>query len=149
MPITYRLFTIVDFDEALHLWQNTPGIGLSASDSREKTGDYLERNPGLSFVAEFNDHIIGTILAGHDGRRGYLGHLAVHIDFRHRGIGTYLIKKCMASLGEAGIDKCHIMVFADNIEGQLFWESGGWIKRNDIALYSHDICNTDTDITTC
>lgn len=66
-----------DYDEAYTLWQNCPGIGLSDADSRCAIQRFLERNPGLNFIARQEGTLIGTCLCGSDGRRGYLYHLAV------------------------------------------------------------------------
>jgi hypothetical protein len=73
-----RDFALADYDTVLALWRSCEGIGLSDSDTREAIATYLARNPGLSLVATDADGVIvGAVLGGHDGRRGYLHHLAV------------------------------------------------------------------------
>jgi ribosomal protein S18 acetylase RimI-like enzyme len=112
-------------------------VGLSDSDSKENIRLYLVRNPGLSLIAEHGDELAGVILAGHDGRRGYLHHLAVSPDYRRQGIGRLLVNTCMEKLKkDEGILKCHIMLFNHNLSGLKFWESIGWEFRNDIAIVS-------------
>ncbi|MGH8017201.1 MAG: GNAT family N-acetyltransferase [Opitutaceae bacterium] len=59
---------------------------------------YLRRNPGLSFVAEVDGQIVGYAMAGDDGRRGYLQHVAVDVAYRRRGIAQTLISRCLAAL---------------------------------------------------
>jgi ribosomal protein S18 acetylase RimI-like enzyme len=131
--------TPADYDAAIALWQATEGIGLSGADSRECITAFLKRNPGLSLVARSNGALAGAVLCGNDGRRGFLHHLAVAPEFRHRGIGTRLVETCLSRLGALGIQKCHIFVLADNQEGAGFWQTLGWIERPGIKMMSKDI----------
>jgi len=128
-----------DYNEIYELWENTPGVGLSDADTYENIQRFLLRNKGLSFVCRYEGKIIGTILCGHDGRRGYIYHAAVDVKYRCRGIGQMLVDKSLQKLKEEGIDKCHIFVFFDNEIGNAFWSSKGWTKREDIFVYSKTI----------
>lgn len=127
-----------DYDPSIILWQNTDGIRLSGADSRESIGYFLKRNPGLSFVCTHQELIIGTILCGHDGRRGYIYHVTVAIEHRGKSLGKKLVSFSLMKLKDAGIVKCHIMVIADNIIGNRFWNIVGWERRDGIFLYSQD-----------
>ena len=131
--------TMNDYDEVIALWRATPGIGLSDADSREEIAGYLTRNPGLSFVAREDGRLVGAVLCGSDGRRGYLHHLAVRPDARRQGIGQALVESCLDGLRSAGIHKCHIFVYAGNKEGQAFWDRTGWKLRTDLVIMSKDI----------
>ncbi|ACU88996.1 GNAT family N-acetyltransferase [Desulfomicrobium baculatum] len=128
--------SINDHAAAMALWQDTPGIGLSAADGAEAMQSYLERNPGLSQCAWANGLLIGTVLAGHDGRRGYLHHLCVHDDFRHRGVGRQLIGRALEVLDALGLEKAHAFLFTDNESGRRFWDRIGWTWRTDIGVVS-------------
>jgi N-acetylglutamate synthase len=128
-----------DFAQVLELWGNTEGVGLSDSDSPANLAAYLERNPGLSFVARDSHGIIGAVLCGHDGRRGYLHHLAVAKPHRRRGVGKELVRTCLERLAAVGIPKCNIFLFSDNAEGQLFWEADGWVLRNDLCVMQRSL----------
>jgi ribosomal protein S18 acetylase RimI-like enzyme len=134
-----HIFTPQDTGEALDLWRSTPGIGISDADQPERIAAYLERNPGLSFVARVDGRLAGAVLCGSDGRRGYLHHLAVASEFRHMGIGTVLSERCLAGLHELGITKCHLFVMAGNAGGRAFWEQVGWRLRTDLLILSKDI----------
>jgi len=137
MKSTISDFTIECHQEVMQLWQRCPGVGLSEADSRENMEIFLQRNPGLSFLARSGrGELVGTILAGHDGRRGYIYHLAVLPAHRRRGIGSTLVRRCLASLAAQGIGKCHIFVFADNDPGKRFWTAAGWSERADIRVFS-------------
>jgi putative acetyltransferase len=140
MNITIKPLTIDSYDKVLALWQMTEGIGLSSADSKKCINSYLERNPGMSFVASTTDgKIIGAILAGHDGRRGYIHHLSVNADFRRQGLGSQMVAKCQQKLQEAGLQKCHVFIFNDNTTGIKFWKSIGWIYRRDLEIISKNI----------
>jgi len=127
---------IEDYGEIFELWSNTPGMGLSDADTYENIHRFLLRNKGLSFVCRHEDRIIGTILCGHDGRRGYIYHVTVAEKYRGRGIGRMLVDKSLQKLKEEGINKCHLFVFSDNEIGNAFWSLKGWTKRQDIYVYS-------------
>ncbi|MCA9995543.1 MAG: GNAT family N-acetyltransferase [Anaerolineales bacterium] len=131
-----RELTLADYDAVYALWQACEGVGLGDSDSREQIAFFLQRNPGLSFVAEVNGRLIGTILGAHDGRRGYVHHLAVHNDFRRQGVARALAEQCQAALKAQGILKCHLFVFNDNERAQAFWRSVGWYDRDDLHMMS-------------
>lgn len=128
-----------DYWEMLELWKRTAGIRVSDADSPEKVAYFLVRNPGCSFVLEHGSRIVGTILCGHDGRRGYLHHLAIEERYRRQGWGSSLVSHCLYKLAEAGIKKCHLFVVADNFAGLDFWEKTGWHKRQDILVLSKDL----------
>ena len=134
--IEIRPFELADHAAAVDLWQATEGIGLSASDSRANTAAYLERNPGMSFVACCNGVLIGAVLCGTDGRRGYLHHLAVDKRFRGQGIGRQLVAHCLKILRSAGLPKCHIFLYRSNQSGREFWQKIGWSQRSDLDVVS-------------
>ncbi|WP_332249106.1 GNAT family N-acetyltransferase [Paenibacillus zanthoxyli] len=134
----YREMTKEDYDAAYGLWENTAGMGLSAADSRDEIIRFLERNRGLSHVCIAPDGgIAGTALCGHDGRRGFLYHVAVGGQYRGKGIGRELVTRCLDRLRSEGIAKCHLMVIGSNAGGQRFWSGIGWELRDSILLYSH------------
>jgi ribosomal protein S18 acetylase RimI-like enzyme len=132
-------FTAADYDAAVALWRESEGVGLSSADSRERVQRYLLRNAGLSFVAHADGTLIGAVLCGHDGRRGYLHHLAVRRNWRGLGVGSALATACLAALERESIDKCHIFVYAENQAGQAFWSHLGWKARPDLGIMSKDI----------
>jgi putative acetyltransferase len=93
----------------------------------------------MSFVAKTEGRIVGAVLCGHNGRRGYIHHLAVHPQFRRKGIGTTLSDQCLRSLRAAGIQKCHLYVYNDNETAIRFWVEAGWTSRTDIGVISREI----------
>lgn len=130
---------IEDYETVYEFWRSVEGMGLSSADSKEGIQAYLDRNPGMSLVAKEGDTIVGTVLCGHDGRRGYIHHLAVAGDYRGRGLGKKLVDLCQEQFRKAGLQKCHIFIYNDNETGKDFWRSVDWKQREDICLFSHDI----------
>jgi N-acetylglutamate synthase len=125
-----------DYDEAVALWQSAEGVTLRDADSRDGIERYLARNPGLSFVAREAGMLVGAVLCGHDGRRGYLQHLAVAPAHRGRGIGRTLARRCLEGLCAQGIHKCHLFVVDGNEHARDFWRTVGWSERTDVVLMS-------------
>lgn len=123
----------------IDLWRNTPGMGLGQADSREGIGLLLERNPGLSTVAEVEQKLVATALCSHDGRRGFIYHLAVAEPYRSNGIGRTLVDKSLELFRLAGITRGNIVVYRNNLEGQDFWRRLGWRFRDDIVMFSKDL----------
>lgn len=133
--VSFRTFGINDYDAVMSLWKTAGGIRLRDADSQAGTQRYLERNPGTSFVAVAKGRIIGIIMAGHDGRRGYIYHLTVDPAYQNRGIARELVKRATTTLQQAGIPKCVLEVIKTNEAGITFWESLGWNRRNDLLVF--------------
>lgn len=127
--------TIEDHASVLALWRRTEGMGLGESDERDAIDRFLCRNPGMSAVAVAAEGaLVGAVLCGHDGRRGYLHHLAVDASHRGRGIARALIVWCFAKLAAEKIPKCNVFLFIHNAAGRAFWEHDGWSYRGDLQV---------------
>lgn len=128
-----RIMTIADYDNIYALWLSCKGMGLNnLDDSREGIGRFLKRNPDTCFVAE-DGEVVGVIIAGNDGRRGYIYHTAVSPDHRRRGIAKALVNAALNALRELGINKTALVVFERNSDGNAFWESVGFTSREDLV----------------
>jgi len=124
--VTTREFVIGDYDGAIALWNEVEGVEICEGDSRGEIAEYLKRNPGLSRVAAADGKIIGVALCGHDGRRGWIYHLAVAKGYRREKIGQRLLDDCVRGLREAGLKRAIILVAGDNPGGYQFWLRHGW-----------------------
>lgn len=130
---------IDDHEEAFQLWQQTPGMGLSSADRKPAIARFLQRNAGLSYVARDDGKLVGTALCGHDGRRGYVYHVAVAETNRNKGIGKRLVACCLEGLRLQGIEKAHLMVYSDNLGGIAFWNKLDWFRRDELVIMSVDL----------
>lgn len=129
-----RLMNISDYEQVYQLWLSCEGMGLNnLDDSKEGIERFLNRNPETCFVAEKEQRIIGVIMAGNDGRRGYIYHTAVNSDYRNKGIATDLVNEAMRALKSLGINKTALVVFSKNSDGNAFWEKIGFTSREDLV----------------
>ncbi|WP_088188897.1 GNAT family N-acetyltransferase [Desulfosporosinus sp. FKA] len=136
-----RLMSVKDYDKVNQLWKSTEGMGMrSLDDSIEGIEKFIKRNPKTNFVAQVENIIVGVILCGHDGRRGYIYHTAVKTDYRGRGIGRALVDNVINALKKEEINKVALVVFSSNDLGNKFWQSLGFSRRSDL-IYRNLIIN--------
>ncbi|GHV31864.1 N-acetyltransferase [Spirochaetia bacterium] len=135
-----RLLTIEDYDAAYTLWKASAGLSLRTLDDSE-TGirKFLERNPLTCFAAEEDGEMAGTILGGHDGRRGYIYHVAVKEHFRSRNIGRALISAVEQAFIQEGINKAAAVSIRANGGGGRFLTACGYSIREDLAYRTKDL----------
>lgn len=132
--------SVDDYNAVYNLWLSCSGMGLNdLDDSEEGIRKFLERNPETCFVAENDGMVIGVIIAGNDGRRGYIYHTAVNPLFRGRGIGRKLVESAMNALKEAGINKVALVVFGRNKDGNELWKKMGFTVREDLTYRNKTI----------
>jgi len=135
-----RLFHQKDYEAAYRLWVNTPGMGLNMTDdSQDGILRYLRRNPNTCFVAEEAGEVVGVILAGHDGRRGFIYHLAVSVSHQNKRIGSTLVEHAMEALRREGIHKVALVVMSGNKTGNAFWEARGFTTREDLIYRNKNL----------
>lgn len=131
-----RAMEVADYDEVRNLWMKIKGFAIrSIDDSKEGVERFLMRNPDISVVAIEDNHVVGAILCGHDGRRGCFYHVCVDPGYRRRGIGKAMVVSCMKSLQAEGINKVSLIAFTSNDVGNAFWRQIGWTKREDLNYY--------------
>ena len=131
-----RIMTIEDYEGVYALWKKIKGFGIrSIDDSKEGVARFLKRNPTTSVVAEKDGRIVGSILCGHDGRRGCLYHVCVDEDYRRHGIGKRMVVFAMKALKEEKINKVSLIAVTENDIGNAFWNTIGWTERLDLNYY--------------
>lgn len=131
-----RIMTIEDYEGVYALWKKIKGFGIrSIDDSKEGVARFLKRNPTTSVVAEKDGRIVGSILCGHDGRRGCLYHVCVDEDYRRHGIGKRMVVFAVKALKEEKINKVSLIAFTENDIGNAFWNTIGWTERLDLNYY--------------
>ena len=134
--MTIRTMTIEDFDQVHALWMTIKGFGIrSIDDSKEGVERFLKRNPTTSVVAEIDNKIVGSILCGHDGRRGCLYHVCVDEKYRRHGIGKAMVVYAMQALKKEKINKVSLIAFTVNDIGNAFWNTIEWTERKDLNYY--------------
>lgn len=140
MNTIIRLMTIGDYEKVHQLWMSCAGMGLNnLDDSPEGIKKFLHRNPDTCFVAEKENEIIGVIIVGNDGRRGYIYHTAVSLQYRKQGIAKMLVNTAITALEQTGINKVALVVFDKNKSGNKFWEKMGFTVRDDLVYRNKTI----------
>ncbi len=131
--MTIRSMILDDYDRVYALWMSCKNMGFNdVDDSRDGIARYLRRNPSTCFIAELDGVLAGVILSGHDGRRGFIHHMAVAEAFRRRGVATALLGRALDALKDEGITKVALLVFRTNEAGNAFWEKMGFAVREDL-----------------
>lgn len=131
-----RKMKIEDYDQVFLLWKKIKGFAIrSVDDSREGVERFIRRNPTTSIVAEKDGIIIGSILCGHDGRRGCFYHVCVMEEYRQNGIGKDMVHYALKELQKEKISKVSLVAFTDNKIGNSFWMNMGWKYRTDLNNY--------------
>lgn len=134
-----REFVPRDYAQVFKLWKASDGVVLTGADERQAILGYLRRNRGMSFVREVGGSIVGAVLCGTDGRRGFLHHLAVAPEHQRQGLGKALVAQALGELAKFGIEKCHLMVLPTNSAAREFWKALGWHERTDVLLMSRRV----------
>lgn len=139
-----KKMTIDDYEKLFEMWQSTPNMGLrSLDDSKEGISFFLKRNPNTNFVAYDDNKLIGAILSGHDGRRGYIYHTVVLPEYRRQGIAANLVDMAVKALQEEGITRVCLNVMETNEQGKKFWIDRGWEKKDFLGFYSKSITDKE------
>ena len=134
--LVIRVMTMEDFEQVHSLWMEIHGFGIrSVDDAREGVERFIRRNPTTSMVAQMDGKIVGSILCGHDGRRGCLYHVCVSEAYRKHGIGQRLVQACLYALKAEKINKVNLIAFKKNDVGNQFWQGLGWTFREDVNYY--------------
>lgn len=135
-----RIMKPEDYSQVYDLWLRIHGFGIrSIDDSEENIVRFIKRNPTTSFLAEEDGKVVGTLLCGHDGRRGCFYHVCVDEEYRKHGLATRMAQKALDALKEDGINKVNLMAFVNNEIGNRFWQDKGWQLRSDINMYEYNL----------
>ena len=142
--MSIRLMTIDDYEKVYELWMSCAGMGLNnLDDSKAGIERFLKRNPDTCFVADVDNNIVGVIIVGNDGRRGYIYHTAVKPQYRKQGIAKSLVDTAMTALKKVGINKVALVVIDRNEIGNTFWEKMGFTVRNDLVYRNKALAEID------
>ncbi|HSG99946.1 MAG TPA: GNAT family N-acetyltransferase [candidate division Zixibacteria bacterium] len=126
-----------DVAELLRLWKAAElEYRPTGRDSVEQLSRQMETNPG-GFIGAFDGSLmIGAILASDDTRRGWINRLAVHPDYRRRGIGQILIREAEAELRRRGLQIIAALIEDSNTPSRGVFEACGYTTMPEILYYS-------------
>src|SRR5436305_9025816 len=113
--IVTRDFSIDDYDATLQLWQRVEGLEVAEGDDKDGVAQFVARNPGLSRVAIDGSTVVGVAMCGHDGRRGYIYHVAVDPAYRRYGQSKRLVEECLDGFPEVGVMRAISLLAEHNL----------------------------------
>jgi Acetyltransferases len=132
--VDIRPYESKDHAQVVALWNEVfpddPPWNEPASMIRRK----LTVQPELFLVAHVNDQVAGTVLAGFDGVRGWVHHLAVHGSCRRQGIAKLLMTAAEKGLAALGCPKVNLQVRATNSAVVAFYRSLGYQLEDRASL---------------
>ncbi|MGB4704694.1 MAG: GNAT family N-acetyltransferase [Candidatus Saccharicenans sp.] len=137
MEINFRKFRIDDYDRVIELWMQC-GLPLKprGRDSREEISRQLELPQVIFLVAEAEGRVVGTVLATHDGRKGWINRLAVDPAFRRQGLGQKLVRLAEEELEKAGLKMFAALIEEDNLASIQLFQKLGYEFHPDIKYFT-------------
>jgi ribosomal protein S18 acetylase RimI-like enzyme len=137
MEIIVRRFRIEDYDRVMELWQQS-GLPLKPKgrDSRQEIERQIKLSQVIFLVAEAEGKVIGTVLATHDGRKGWINRLAVDSAYRHRGLAQKLVAEAEAELEKAGLGIFAALIEEDNLPSIRLFEKMGYEFHPEIKYFA-------------
>lgn len=122
-----RPFAASDIDEVIDLWRRA-GLVHPTNDPRRDIERKVSDSPWGLLVAVDDTAIVGTVMVGYDGHRGWINYLATHPDHRRTGIATELMTDARELLLARGCPKINLQVRLGNADAREFYESLGYTE---------------------
>ncbi|MFW9827185.1 MAG: GNAT family N-acetyltransferase [Candidatus Thorarchaeota archaeon] len=123
------------YEEVIQIWRKA-GISVGSTDTKEEIERMMHQNPNLFLIGKKDNKVIGVVMGGFDGRRGYVHHLAVHPDFQKKGYGKILIENLINKFSKMKVHKLHLFVEKYNKDVVDFYRNLGWEIRDDLIMMS-------------
>jgi len=133
-PLRVRPFSEADEPAVVALWSEVFAGDPPRNEPRAVIRRKLRVQRELFLVGELDGEVVGTVIAGFDGFRGWVYHLAVHPRFRRRGFGRTLMREAEARLKALGCPKVNLQVRASNVEVVAFYERLGYAVEDHTSL---------------
>jgi ribosomal protein S18 acetylase RimI-like enzyme len=129
-------FSMESYDDVIILWRKS-GISVGSTDTKEEIKKMLDRNPQLFLVGKLDQKVIGVVMGGFDGRRGYVHHLAVDPNYQKRGYGKMIMDELIARFRKMSVHKIHLFIEKYNKYVVEFYRNLGWQIRDDLIMMSY------------
>src|SRR2546423_1512562 len=133
MDLTIRIFEPHDEAQVVRLW-NDCALTIPANDPQRDIALKCAWQPGLFFVAEQSGKIIGTVMVGYDGHRGWINYLGVAPDQQRKGVARRLMQHAEAALRKIGCPKVNLQVRATNEGVVAFYKTIGFEVEERVSM---------------
>ncbi len=134
MDLEVRAYRAADESDVIRIWNESLANPAPHNDPATSLRNKLLHDDGLLLVAAADDRVVGTIMGGYDGHRGWIYSLAVGPAHRRHGIGTMLVRRMEALLQERGCLKLNLQVRTSNAEVIRFYERLGFAVEEILNL---------------
>ncbi len=129
-------FSMESYDDIISIWRKT-GVSVCSTDTKDEIKRILDKNPQLFLVGKIDQKIIGVVIGGFDGRRGYVHHLAVDPNYQKSGYGKMIMDELTSRFRKMGVHKVHLFIEKYNKEVVNFYLNLGWEIRDDLIMMSY------------
>jgi ribosomal protein S18 acetylase RimI-like enzyme len=129
-----RAFRESDQPSVVALWTDVFAYPAPHNDPRRIIEHKLALQPELFYVAVLDGQLVGTVMGGYDGHRGWIYSLAVRGDIRGRGIGTALMRHVEQELENIGCPKINLQVVASNADVVRFYQKLGYVTEERVSM---------------
>jgi ribosomal protein S18 acetylase RimI-like enzyme len=133
MQIQFRQFHPDDTEQTVALWQAC-GLTRPWNDPHKDIERKLQQEPELFIVAEHNGRLLGSVMAGYDGHRGWIYYLSVLPQYQSQGLGKSLVLQAEQRLHSKGCPKIQLMIRQDNSGVQDFYRTLGYEQAEVVVL---------------
>ena len=127
-----RPFEVADTDAVIALW-HVCGLTRPANDPADDIRQKLTTQPGLFLVATDAGEVVGSVMAGYDGNRGWVHYLAVAPGSRGRGYAASLMGEAEKILLGLGCAKLNLQIRTSNLGVIAFYEGIGYVQDEVVS----------------
>jgi ribosomal protein S18 acetylase RimI-like enzyme len=133
VPATCRPCRPGDVEAIVSLW-TLCGLTRPWNDPSQDIDRKLSVDADGLLVLEDDARLIGTVMVGYEGHRGWINYLAVHPAHRRRGLGRLLMAAAEQRLTELGCPKVNLQVRGSNTEALAFYGRIGYIVDDVVSM---------------
>jgi ribosomal protein S18 acetylase RimI-like enzyme len=138
--VQIREFQMNDYNEVLELWKEA-GLVIRPGDDLSGVRMKMLRDPDLFLLAQLEGKVVGCIIGGWDGRRGWVYHLAVKPSHQRQGIATALLSEVEKRLVEKGAKKINAQIYESNVKSLKFFKTRGYEIHPNLVMVGKHLSN--------
>ncbi len=133
MPFEIRPYQEPDLSAVVELWEKC-GLIEPHNDPHKDIQAKVQFQPELFLIAQIDWQLIGTVMAGYEGHRGWLNYLAVDPEHQQSGFGRLLVEAAENRLIELGCQKVNLQVRGHNMKVIDFYRALGYVTEDRVSM---------------